>query len=500
MSPKKILLIIPSLLLAIALWLSIVEKDAFVALTSSMNAWILSSFGDLFSLTAFFCFLLVLAIYLSPLRKTIIGGPDARPLLTRFSWFTITLCTTIAVGILFWATAEPLYHLYHPPVSVGFESGSKQAAQFALSTLFMHWTFIPYSIYAIGALVFAISYYTRKEPYQIGSMLSPLLGSHLAAKVSPLVDGLSLFSVMVGMAASLGAALLILSGGATLMLGVAHSAMLTGVIALVLVSIFTASASSGLLKGIKWLSHVNFLGFGLLLVWLIVWGPLDQVYQQSVPAMGYFIQHFFQQSLAIGYDEQWSHTWTIFYWANWMAWMPVTALFLGRLGVGYSVKTFIEMNFWFPALFSLLWMAILGSFSLYYDQQTSSGALYALMVDQGPEIIVFTILQRFPLSQIIIPLYVLLIVVSFVTAADSNTSAMSGLSTHGIQPDQPEAGWKLKSFFGLLIGITAWMMVETSGIDGIKMLSNLGGLPAMLLILGILGGGTKLLWTAYQKG
>jgi len=499
MSPKKALLVVPSLLLGIALWLSITEKEAFIAITSAMNAWILDYFGDVFSLTAFFCFVLVLAIYVSPLRKTIIGGAEARPLLSKFSWFTITLCTTIAVGILFWATAEPLYHLHHPPASIGLAPGSDQAATFALSTLFMHWTFIPYSIYAIGSLLFALSYYTYKEPYQIGSMLTPLLGSKISGKASPLVDGLSLFSVMVGMAASLGAALLILSGGANLMLGLTNNALLTGSIALLLVTIFTVSASSGLLRGIKWLSHLNFLGFGLLLAWLIFWGPLEHVFEQSLPALGYFVTHFFEQSLAIGYDENWSHTWTIFYWANWMAWMPVTALFLGRLGVGYSVKTFIEMNFWLPALFSLLWMTILGSFALYFDQQPSSGTLYELMVAQGPEMIVFTILQEFPLAKWMIPAYVLLIVVSFVTAADSNTTAMSGLSTHGIKPDQPEAGWKLKSFFGILIGLTAWMMVETSGIDGIKMLSNLGGLPAMLLLIGVLGGALKLVWKAYKS-
>ena len=45
--------------------------------------------------------------------------------------------------------------------------------------------------------------------------------------------------------------------------------------------------------------------------------------------------------------------WTIFYWGNWFAWAPVTALFLGRLAIGYSVREFIAMNLVLPSLFGV---------------------------------------------------------------------------------------------------------------------------------------------------
>ncbi|MGO2319947.1 MAG: BCCT family transporter [Vibrio toranzoniae] len=41
----------------------------------------------------------------------------------------------------------------------------------------------------------------------------------------------------------------------------------------------------------------------------------------------------------------------------------------------------------------------------------------------------------------------------------------------------------IKILWGLLIGLVAWIMVSTVGIDGVKQLSNLGGLPATLIIL-----------------
>lgn len=35
----------------------------------------------------------------------------------------------------------------------------------------------------------------------------------------------------------------------------------------------------------------------------------------------------------------------------------------------------------------------------------------------------------------------------------------------------------------MIIGTVSWVMVSFIGIDGVKMLSNLGGLPGMILVL-----------------
>lgn len=41
----------------------------------------------------------------------------------------------------------------------------------------------------------------------------------------------------------------------------------------------------------------------------------------------------------------------------------------------------------------------------------------------------------------------------------------------------------LKIVWGVIIGTVSWVMVAFVGIDGVKMLSNLGGLPGMILVL-----------------
>ena len=89
-------------------------------------------------------------------------------------------------------------------------------------------------------------------------------------------------------------------------------------------------------------------------------------------------------------------------------------------------------------------------------------------------------------------MFVVTAFLSFVTAADSNTSAMGGLSSTGISPESPEPGILIKIVWGTTIGLLAWIMitftrtegVKDDGLNGIRMLSNLGGLPALFLCIG----------------
>ena len=39
--------------------------------------------------------------------------------------------------------------------------------------------------------------------------------------------------------------------------------------------------------------------------------------------------------------------------------------------------------------------------------------------------------------------------------------------------------FRIRDFSGAIIGCVSWVMVAYVGIDGVKMLSNLGGLPGM---------------------
>ena len=162
-----------SILIA-ALVLSLVDLESFTAVTGALNNSILQNFSWLFSLGSFYLLVLIVITYFSKLGNIRIGGESSTPRISKKRWFMIVLCTTLAVGVLFWTTAEPIYHIYGPPESLGMEPGSADATLFAMSAMFLHWGPTPYAIYCVPALIFALAFYNLKLPFSISSSLRPV--------------------------------------------------------------------------------------------------------------------------------------------------------------------------------------------------------------------------------------------------------------------------------------------------------------------------------------
>lgn len=427
--------------------------------------------------------MLCITLFISPLGKIKIGGKDAKPLLNHYRWFSIILCTTIAVGILFWGSAEPIYHISNPPTSTHLLTDADKVG-FSMSTVFMHWSFTPYAIYTIPALLFALGYYNKKHPFSLSSMLFPITKNTDRKWWGILLNNICLFALVAGMAASLGAGIMSLSGGISSLGNIENGTLLTCIITILIVAAFTMSAATGLLKGIRILSSINVAIFIALCLLVALLGPTKDLVSYMTTGIKDYIVNFIPHSLSFGAfsDKSWTHGWTTFYWANWMAWAPVTALFLGRISYGYTVRQFILFNWLIPSLFGIVWMTIFSGTSLYYELQ--GGLDLSQQLNQsGPESIIYAVLEQFPFSKVLVIIFLMSMLISYVTAADSNTEAMSGISTSGLSPDSPNPPNYIKYIWGILVGAVAWIMISFSGIEGVKMLSNLGGLPALFLLM-----------------
>jgi glycine betaine transporter len=482
---KPIVFFPPVILLLASVILSFVNKDAFGKMVNGANTWILVNFGWLFGLGGVAFLVICIGIYFSPFGKVRIGGSKAKPMLGKFEWFSITLTTGIAIGILFWATAEPMYHLTAPPKSLGIAPNTPQAAIFAMSTLFLHWTFTPYAIYSIPTIIFAFVYYNMKKPYSLGSTLYPLIGEKAYGKWGQGIDAICLFALVAGMSASLGTGVLTVSGGLNYLFGVKSNSTLWAIVDIAIVAAFVVSAITGLMNGVKNLSQINTWIFIGLAAFVFLVGPTIYILNLNVESFANYLQNFFSKSLFTGgvAGDQWPQWWTMFYWANWLAWAPITGLFLGRISYGYTIKELVMTNLILPAIFSAIWMSIFGGGAIF--AQLSGVPIAETVMKTGPEAAVYLFFSKYPLSMIIIPVFIFAAFLSYVTGADAMTSSMGGMSTTGISPESPEPSMAMKIFWGVLLLLVSWVMLSFAGIDGVKMLSNLGGFPALFLELGM---------------
>ncbi|MFR4987939.1 BCCT family transporter [Anaerotruncus colihominis] len=479
---RKLVFWPPWILLVAVAVVSFINNESFLKYLNLITGWILNYFAWGFNGLALFCVITVIMVYFSPLGKVRIGGRKARPIMKYSNWLWITLCTTVAAGILFWACAEPLYHLYAPPAAAGVVPGTPEAALFSMEVMFLEWTWSPYALYAVATLAFAFAYYNMKLPNTLSAPLALALGTRVQ-KWSAIVDVICLFALTAGMAGSMGTGILSISGGLESVTGVKSAPGLWAVVGIVAGALFVVSSITGVMKGIKLLSKLNMYVFFLLLALFFLFGPTAFMLNTAAESLGAFFSDFFRLSLMTGdlFGDGWARSWPNFYFCNWLAWTPICAVFLGKIARGYTIRDAIRCNFFFPSIFSTLWIGLFSTASIFYEM--NGGGLSAVLAQSGAESVVYAVLRRLPLSTLIIPLYIFIIFISFVTACDSNTSALSGLCVSEDADERQESPAWLKIVWGATITLIAWIMISSAGIDGIKAVSNLGGFPNMFLVL-----------------
>lgn len=155
---------------------------------------------------------------------------------------------------------------------------------------------------------------------------------------------------------------------------------------------------------------------------------------------------------------------------------------MGKVSKGFTFRQVIFAVVLIPALFSMGWIVLFSGTAIFLQLQ--KGVVYSAMLEGGAEAATFVVLRSLPLSSVLILVFLVVLLISFVTAADSNTNAMSGICTVGLTADSTESPTVLKIIWGITIGGACAIMLMSFGVDGIKKMSNLAGFPnAFLMVL-----------------
>ena len=320
-----------AIFLFLTLMVSWLDAQTFVNLTSNLNGQIIEHLPFAFTLSAFAMVLICAYIFVSPVGKVRIGGENAQPILSPFKWFSVSLTTVIAMGILFWSVAEPVIHFNEPAAFSGALRRTEEALSFSVATLFVHWTLAPYAIYTAAGLCFALAYYNFQMPFSARSLLRPVLGDFVEGKSGQLLDSLVLFSVVIGMSATLTAGLLLIGSGITASFGLSSGPLLYGLISAFIIGVALISSFTGLRRGIQFLARINTYLFFAALVFVMATGPMDFAFQSALKGMDAYLSEFVSRHLLFDAHDEWPGWWTVAFFASWFAWAPISCLFLGKI-------------------------------------------------------------------------------------------------------------------------------------------------------------------------
>jgi glycine betaine transporter len=424
-------------------------------------------------------FFLVVCVYaaFSKYGSIRLGKDSDRPKYSTASWIAMLYSAGIAISILFWGVAEPVYTYISPPFG---EGSTAEAADTAMKYSFFHWGFHLWGTYAVVALILAYFQYRKNKPALLSATLYPILGERVNGPIGKAIDILTILASVFGVTTSLGLGTMQINGGLNSLWGVPNTTSVQVGIVLVLTVLFLLSAWSGLDKGIKHLSNLNIILALTIMTMLFVLGPTAQILKTFIGTTGQYLDDFLYLSFRLESfrDNSWISGWTIFYWGWLIAWAPFVGLFIARISQGRTIKEFIIGALVVPSVGTLFWFSVFGGSAIHFIQNLGHTAL-ADAVTSDIAAALFSFYQYFPLSSLISVMTVILLFTFFITSADSATFVLGMFSEQGsLNPSN-----KTKVIWGLIMSTVAIVLLVSGGLKPLQSVSVAVALPFSIVIV-----------------
>lgn len=428
------------------------------------------------SVTIFVIFLVYLMC--SKYGRIRLGRNDSKPEYSFFSWLSMLFAAGMGIGLMYFSVAEPIQHYTNEIFGGGQINRAKNAQLYT----FFHWGIHAWAIYGVVGLALAYFCYRYRLPLSLRSCLYPLLKEKVNGKWGSAIDVFALCSTFFGITTTLGFGVVQINSGLQY-LGLVPETNIgyqAGIVA-VLVSIAILSAISGLDKGVRILSNINIIAAVALMLFVLVFGPTVYIIGSFTEGMGNYINNFFNLTFGTHvYEEEtlpWFYNWTILYWAWWISWSPYVGLFIARISKGRTIREFIAAVLLLPTLFNFIWMSIFGNSAIWLDQYIASGALGRLA--GNPDALMFQFLEYFPLTSIVSVFAILIIIIFFVTSADSGMFVMNSIATRNakVSPKWQTVAW------GVLLASLALMLLNAGGLEALQSLTLITALPFSIIVI-----------------
>ena len=477
-----------STVVIIGLFLAVVilAPNSFDLMTKQLNQWVTDSFSWFYVLSVAIFLILLIYIALSDMGKIKLGPDHSQPAYSNGSWFAMLFTAGMGIGLMFFGVAEPVMHYVAPPTG---EGETFQAAQTAMRVTFFHWGLHAWAIYTVVGLSLAYFAYRHNLPLKIRSALYPLIGRKIYGPVGDAVDTFATIGTVFGVATTLGFGVTQINSGLNYLFGIPQTPS-TQVMLIIGVSVMASlSVFLGLDKGIKRLSELNLMLALSILLFVFFASSSIYLLQTTIQNAGQYVSNLFTMTFNLyAYQPNgWIGGWTIMYWAWWISWSPFVGMFIARVSKGRSIREFIVGVLLIPTGFTLIWMGFMGNAALYSILHEANQSL-VLAVQGDSSVALFEFLHSLPFSSVMSLLATFLVMLFFVTSADSGALVTDYLTAKS----ENSPIWQ-RLFWVVLMAVLAIVLLLVGGLSALQSATMMSALPFTLIMLFICWGLLKAL-------
>ena len=467
-----------AVILAFSVWAILLPDEARVSMKAMVD-WIAWNLGWYYVLTVTLVIGFVLWVALSKEGSVRLGPDHSRPEYGLGTWVAMLFAAGVGIDMLFYSVTGPVVQYLSPPAGDG---ASAAALQDAVVWTMFHYGVAGWSMYALLGMAMGYFAYRWGMPLSIRAALYPLFGRRVRG---PLGDGISIVALVgtvFGVATSMGIGVVLLSVGFSLIFGLEPGLGLQIALVVGAVVLTIAATTSGVDRGIRWISELNLWSAVAMMVYILVTGQTAFLMNALVENIGRFLLTLPARTLqTFAYEPggaDWMGGWTLFFWAFWLAWGPFVGVFLARISRGRTLREFVIAAITAPVLCDFIIVSLFGNSALFEVLQGNSD--FAELAVASPEQGWYALLGMFPGAMFLIGLATLSGLLFYLTSANSGAMVMSNFSASIPDPSQDGPKW-LRVFWAVLTAVLTVAMLLAGGVTTMEYATLIFALPVTVI-------------------
>lgn len=483
---RAIIKILPPVLI-VALIIAVTMNPGGAAdVIGRLRTFVTSGFTWLFVLYSLVALVVCCWLAFSRVGKVRLGGPKAKPEHGNFAWYSMLFACGQGIGLIFWSVAEPIMLRDDSPV---IAPGSNPSGGGIVWSYF-HWGLTAWAMYCIVAVCLAYSHHNLGKTLTFREATVDILPQKTQRTAGVIVELLAIIATVLGLATSFGFAAMQFTSGLSSFTGVAAGPGVWIGVIVALGGLTAISAFLGVNKGMKRVSEANSVLSIVLMAAVFIFGPTVFIISNISETFGSFFYNFIPMSFWTdapasaapleSWQDSWNGWWTVFIWCWVIAFSPFVAGFIARISRGRTIREFVIGVTIIPSLIVMIWVGILGSAAIYYDDNSnrSISADVAANTSSG----LFSMLHMVPVvGGLLLVVSTILVATYYVTSLDSGTYALAEF----VSAPKKSGPW-FRVILVMSIASVALILLSIGGtavVDTVQTGTIIGAFPFSFVIL-----------------
>lgn len=465
-------------ILAFSVWTLWKPEGSFSVMESVVHG-IGSGLGWYYVLTVAIVIMFVVGVAVSRMGSIRLGPDHSRPQYRLFTWVSMLFAAGVGIDMLFYSVTGPITQYVTPPNA---DPRTIEAARDSVVWTMFHYGVGGWAMYSLLGMAMGYFAYRWGMPLSIRAVLYPLLGKRVRGRAGDTIDIVTLVGTVMGVATSMGIGVVLLSVGFSKIFGFPDGLGLQIALVLFAVLITIAACSSGVDKGIRIISELNLWSAAVMIIYIIVTGQTSFLLSAMVENFGRFINTLPGRTFeTMAYEpggSDWMASWTLFFWAFWLAWGPFVGLFLARISRGRTLREFVVAAITVPVLCDFLIVTTFGNSAMW--EVLNGNEEFAELAMESPEQGWYNLLEQFPGAPFLIGVATLSGMLFYLTSANSGAMVMSNFSASIPDPSEDGPKW-LRIFWAVLTAVLTIAMLYAGGVTTMEYATLIFALPVTVI-------------------